>query len=114
MDPAPWVFAAALLPVLGIGGVLVDLLLRDAPRRGKRPDLGTARPVRVPPPGRRTCVLLNDGGRVIGTPWSVAWRLGVPAAGDAMARRRIAALGRTGAIAGWIDDGSIEVGTTPK
>jgi len=104
MDPAPWVFAVALIPVLGIGGVFVDLLLRDAPRRGKRPDLGTPRPVRIPPPGRRTCVVLHDGGRMFGTPQAVAWKLGIPALGDHRARRRIATLHRNGGISVWIDD----------
>jgi len=107
MDPDPWVFAVALVPVLGLGGVLVDLLLRDAPRRGKRPDLGAPRPVRTPPPGRRSCVMLGDGRRVFGTPIEVAWRLGVPAISDAHARRRLAELRTRGIAAAWIDDGAM-------
>lgn len=109
MDPDPWVFAIALVPVLGLGGVLVDLLLRDAPRRGKRPDLGTPRPVRTPPPGRRSCVVLVDGRRVFGTPTAVAWRLGSPVLTDAAARRRLAVLRRSGAVQAWIDDGMFPI-----
>lgn len=44
-----FVFLVSLVPVLFIGALLSDLLLANAPRRGKRPDVGdTQAPVVAP------------------------------------------------------------------
>jgi hypothetical protein len=61
------VFLAALIPILFIGATLIDLLLRDAPRRGKRPDDYT-----LPPPRRHILRVVTPDGRIVrGTPCQV-------------------------------------------
>jgi hypothetical protein len=61
------VFLAALVPVLFIGATLVDLLMRDAPRRGKRPDDHD-----LPPPRRHILRVVTPDGRIVrGTPRQV-------------------------------------------
>jgi len=70
-------FLACLIPVLSVGAVLVNLLLRDAPRRGKRPDLGIPRRERLSDPVRSVWAVASDGRRLVGTARSVARQLGL-------------------------------------
>jgi hypothetical protein len=65
------VYLAALIPVLMIGATLVEMLMRDAPRRGKRPDDHTL----PSPPRHRVCAVTADGRVVRGTPRQVVRRL---------------------------------------
>jgi hypothetical protein len=61
------VFLAALVPILFIGATLIDLLMRDAPRRGKRPDDHV-----LPPPRRHILRVVTPDGRIVhGTPCQV-------------------------------------------
>ena len=46
------IFLAALVPVLALGALLTDLLLANAPRRGKRPDVAVPAPADVVPAPR--------------------------------------------------------------
>ncbi len=65
------VFLVALVPVLLIGTVLVEVLLREAPRGGKRPDVrepGTS--------GTVTVRVVTSAGRLLqGTPAAVVRQL---------------------------------------
>lgn len=98
------IFLVSLVPVLLIGSVLVDVLLRTAPRRGKRPDLGTTRAMRPAAPGHRVCVVTDDGRRLAGTAWSVARQMGTWTSSEAAARRRLDALEAQGLIHSRVDD----------
>lgn len=63
--------AVVLVPmavVLTIGTTLMELLLRDAPRRGKRPDVCIAERPRGP---RQVQVVMGHGERLHGTPAEV-------------------------------------------
>jgi hypothetical protein len=46
------IFLAALVPILALGALLTDLLLANAPRRGKRPDVAAPAPADVVPAAR--------------------------------------------------------------
>ena len=46
------IFLAALVPILALGALLTDLLLANAPRRGKRPDVAAPAPADVVPAPR--------------------------------------------------------------
>jgi hypothetical protein len=98
------VFLTCVVPILGVGAVLVDLLLRDAPRRGKRPDLGTPRPQTIPASGNRVIAVAPDGRRWVGTPISVARRLGVPAWTSRQALAGLDALVDDGTLHAWTSD----------
>jgi hypothetical protein len=67
--------AVVFLPmafILAIGTVLMELLLRDAPRRGKRPDV---REFERPRGARRVEVVTGTGERFCGTPAEVVTTL---------------------------------------
>ncbi|MFY7953228.1 MAG: hypothetical protein ACOVT5_12040 [Armatimonadaceae bacterium] len=95
---------ACLIPVLAIGALLVDLLLRDAPRRGKRPDLGTPKPERLPAPGNRVCAVAADGQRVVGTALRVARHLGLRVWSNRDAMAGLDRMVDDGRLVGWTCD----------
>lgn len=96
-----FLFLACLVPVLSIGAVLVDLLLRDAPRRGKRPDLGIPRPERLPTPGRTVWAVASDGRRLVGTARSVARQMGLRVWTEREAVAGLERLVGAGQLIGW-------------
>lgn len=63
------VFLVALVPVLIIGAVVTDLLLANAPRRGKRPDVACRAAAPFSPPGRA-------GGRLSRAHFARWWPIG--------------------------------------
>jgi len=97
-------FLACLMPVLGVGAIMVELLLRDAPRRGKRPDLGAARPHRLPPYGFQVCAVAPDGRRWIGSPVRVARDLGLRVRSHEDALGHLERLVRQGVLVACVAD----------
>jgi hypothetical protein len=65
------IILVALVPVLLIGTLLVEMLLCEAPRRGKRPDDHTV----TPTPRGRICVVTIDGRILRGTACEIVRRL---------------------------------------
>lgn len=66
-----FIVLAALVPVLVIGAVLIELLQRVAPRRGKRPDILGTRPDN----GVIVRVTIGEETEFRGSPRSIALRL---------------------------------------
>ena len=65
-------FCLALPPVLLLGTLFMELLLWDAPRRGKRPDVKSGDSSK---PGRYVCVTTRGGLALRGTPKQVVQTL---------------------------------------
>lgn len=69
-----WVAAISIVPVLAIGFVVAELIMRMHPRRGKRPDLHNPELPRVYP--KRLTLVLAGGRYISGSPWWLALRMG--------------------------------------
>lgn len=69
-----WVAAISIVPVLAIGFLVAELIMRMHPRRGKRPDLHNPELPRVFP--KRVTLVVTEGRYVSGSPWFLALRMG--------------------------------------
>ena len=69
-----WVAAISIVPVLAIGFVVAELIMRMHPRRGKRPDLTNSELPRVYP--KRLTLVVAGGRYISGSPWWLALRMG--------------------------------------
>jgi hypothetical protein len=99
-----WVAAISILPVLAIGFLVAELLMRMHPRRGKRPDLPNAELPRVYP--KRVTLVVTGGRYLSGSPWVLALRMGRVTWSQAGALDYLLSIGERGKVLlGDIDTG---------
>jgi hypothetical protein len=99
-----WVAAISILPVLAIGFLVAELLMRMHPRRGKRPDLQCAELPRVFP--KRVTLVVTGGRYLSGSPWVLALRMGRLTWSQAGALDYLLSIGERGTVLlGDIDTG---------
>ena len=99
-----WVAAISIVPVLAIGFVVAELVMRMHPRRGKRPDLHNAELPRVLP--KRITLVVTGGRYMSGSPWVLALRMGRLTWSQAGALDYLLSIGERGSVLlGDIDTG---------
>ena len=99
-----WVAAISILPVLAIGFLVAELVMRMHPRRGKRPDLHNAELPRVFP--KRVTLVVTGGRYMSGSPWVLALRMGRLTWSRAGALDYLLSIGERGTVlVGEIDAG---------
>jgi hypothetical protein len=99
-----WVAAISILPVLAIGFLVAELVMRMHPRRGKRPDLHNSELPRVFP--KRVTLVVTGGRYMSGSPWVIALRMGRLTWSQAGALDYLLSIGERGTVLlGEIDTG---------
>ena len=99
-----WVAAISILPVLAIGILVAELVMRMHPRRGKRPDLHNSELPRVFP--KRVTLVVTGGRYMSGSPWVIALRMGRLTWSQAGALDYLLSIGERGSVLlGEIDTG---------
>jgi len=91
-----WVAAISILPVLAIGFLVAELIMRMHPRRGKRPDLHNVELPRVFP--KRVTLVVAGGRYISGSLWLLALRMGRLTWSQASALDYLLSIGERGTV----------------
>jgi hypothetical protein len=91
-----WVAAISILPVLAIGFLVAELIMRMHPRRGKRPDLLNVELPRVFP--KRVTLVVAGGRYISGSLWLLALRMGRLTWSQASALDYLLSIGERGTV----------------
>ena len=91
-----WVAAISILPVLAIGFLVAELIMRMHPRRGKRPDLHNVELPRVFP--KRVTLVVAGGRFISGSLWLLALRMGRLTWSQARALDYLLSIGERGTV----------------
>jgi len=91
-----WVATISILPVLAIGFLVAELIMRMHPRRGKRPDLHNVELPRVFP--KRVTLVVAGGRYISGSLWLLALRMGRLTWSQASALDYLLSIGERGTV----------------